>query len=74
MTSLVPVLTLILTVAVKAVIIIAIIYFVIKKTKLVAAKEDIAELLDNQNQLLRDNQNLKEEIRELKELLKNKAN
>lgn len=74
MTSLVPVLTLILTVAVKAVIIIAIIYFVIKKTKLVATKEDIAELLDNQNQLLRDNQNLKEEIRELKELLKNKAN
>lgn len=40
MTSLVPILTLILTVAVKVAIIIAIVYFFVKKTNLIAGKEE----------------------------------
>ena len=70
MTSLVPVLTLILGVAVKAAIIIAIIYFVVKKTSLIATKEDVNEMKANQEQLIKDNEVLKQEIEELKKTLK----
>ena len=72
MTSLVPLLTLILTVAVKAAIIIAIIYFVVKKTSLIATKEDVNEIKLNQEQLIKDNEVLKQEIEELKKIIENK--
>ena len=72
MTSLVPVLTLILGVAVKAAIIIAIIYFVVKKTSLIATKEDVNEMKANQEQLIKDNEVLKQEIEELKKIIENK--
>ena len=72
MTSLVPLLTLILTVAVKAAIIIAIIYFVVKKTSLIATKEDVNEIKLNQEQLVKDNEVLKQEIEELKKIIENK--
>ena len=69
MTSLVPVLTLILGVAVKAAIIIAIVYFVVKKTSLIATKEDMNEIKSNQGQLIKDNEVLKQEIEELKKII-----
>ena len=72
MTSLVPVLTLILGVAVKAAIIIAIVYFVVKKTSLIATKEDVNEIKLNQEQLIKDNETLKREIDELKKIIENK--
>ena len=72
MTSLVPLLTLILTVAVKAAIIIAMIYFVVKKTSLIATKEDVNEIKLNQEQLIKDNEVLKQEIEELKKIIENK--
>ena len=71
MTSLVPLLTLILTVAVKAAIIIAIIYFVVKKTSLIATKEDVNEIKLNQEQLIKDNEVLKQEIQELRKMIDN---
>lgn len=71
MTSLVPILTLILGVAVKAAIIIAIIYFVLKKTSLIATKEDINEIKSNQEQLIKDNEVLKQEIQELRKTIDN---
>lgn len=72
MTSLVPLLNLLLTVAVKAAIIIAIIYFVVKKTSLIATKEDVNEIKLNQEQLIKDNEVLKQEIEELKKIIENK--
>jgi regulator of replication initiation timing len=71
MTSLVPILTLILGVAVKAAIIIAIIYFVVKKTSLIATKEDMNEIKSNQEQLIKDNEVLKQEIQELRKTIDN---
>lgn len=71
MTSLVPILTLILGVAVKAAIIIAIIYFVVKKTSLIATKEDMNEIKSNQEQLIKDNEVLKQEIQELRKMIDN---
>ena len=72
MTSLVPLLTLILTVVVKAAIIIAIVYFVVKKTNLIATKDDVNEIKLNQEQLIKDNEILKQEIDELKKIIENK--
>ena len=71
MTSLVPVLTLILGVAVKAAIIIAIVYFIVKKTSLIATKEDVNEIKLNQEQLIKDNEVLKQEIQELRKTINN---
>ena len=71
MTSLVPILTLILGVAVKAAIIISIIYFVVKKTSLIATKEDMNEIKSNQEQLIKDNEVLKQEIQELRKTIDN---
>lgn len=72
MTSLVPLLNLLLTVAVKAAIIIAIIYFIVKKTSLFATKEDVNEIKLNQEQLIKDNEVLKQEIKELKKIIAEK--
>lgn len=71
MVSLVPTLTLILGVAVKAAIIIAIVYFVVKKTSLIATKEDMNEIKSNQEQLIKDNEVLKQEIQELRKTIDN---
>ena len=71
MTSLVPILTLILGVAVKAAIIISIIYFFVKKTSLIATKEDVNEIKLNQEQLIKDNEVLKQEIQELRKTIDN---
>ena len=73
MTSLVPILTLILSVAVKAAIIIAIVYFVVKKTSLIATKEDMNEIKSNQEQLIKDNEVLKQELQELRKMIERVA-